>query len=117
MNGNASPAKFAGQTITFEKANLYGIVTPGPARFRFTVKSARTTVLKATDAPPAQKIIFATRNKDQKAKKFVASLSAEQSYTVNLTVTIQRMTGKAGKEGRYWAIVKSVESLPNYRAD
>jgi hypothetical protein len=112
---NANPSKFVGQTMTFEKVMLYGH-SSGPARYRFNVKSPKGTVIKATETRPEQKLFFATRNKDEKAKKFVNGLSVEHYYTVKLTVTIRRMAGKAGKEGRYWAILKSVDST-RYRDD
>src|SRR5262245_35683242 len=79
---NANPARFAGQTITFSRVSLYGNVTNAQFRFRFTVKSPNGTLFRAQPVDhPEQTLVFATRNKDQKAKQFVNTLSPEHYYT------------------------------------
>jgi hypothetical protein len=117
---NANPANFAGQTITFQKVSLYGNVQTSPVRFRFTVKSPAGTVYKVLPIDQSeQKLVFATSNKDEKAKKFVDSLSPEYYYTVNITVKIERMGGKARAEGRFWATLENIEQLttfPGYKS-
>jgi hypothetical protein len=61
------------ETISFEKVSLYGIVSAGTVRYRFTVKSPKGTVLKALpDA--SQKIVFVSRDKGENVKKFVEGL-------------------------------------------
>jgi hypothetical protein len=115
---NANPEKFAGKTVTFQKVSLYGNVTTGSARFRFAVKSPKGTVMKASfDQANDQQILFVTRNKDEKARKFVETLSPEYYYTVNLTVSVEATTAKKGPNvGKYYAIIESVDNISSYRA-
>ena len=114
---NANPSRFVGQTVTFEMVYLYGIVTEGKGHFRFTVKSPNSTVYKGTAIESEQKIVFASRNKDENVTKFVKTLNAEHFYTVNMSVTIQKMGGKAGQDGKHFAIVKSIDTVVNSYQD
>ncbi|MFO0878351.1 MAG: hypothetical protein U0840_13500 [Gemmataceae bacterium] len=101
----ASPAKFEGMTLKFEKVEIHGW-SAGPKRFRFTLKTpAGTTVKDTRKAVKGQRLVFVTGSKDEKAKEFVEKLKVGYYYTITITVEI-----KKEKDG-FVAVVKDVGGL------